>query len=327
MSVETKKQTVVAQVISDLLASVNNFLENVMQSTNMIELTNIVRSTFVKLLLFGGFKISDVKLMTSLSTNIFPSDIFVDVYDSDFSIILNWILRVLQRTLLKVDIDVKMYSNNTLFLFTFISHNGIITIPDMTLSITHVSDEINKICNPVVRYSDNKIIYPYDKENSNSFYLSRLRLFIHPNTNLGRYTHLLVPYAEILRILIFSTHGKVNGSMFQYFNGCQNIETTYVEQQLYKFPKELVNIVNSYISPCINQFEQNSPSEFCSNFVLQIDSKTICFNCILSTLRQIIFKKKDRVADTFNVNELSRLCNRELSRLHNLELSRLCSRS
>ena len=88
------------------------------------------------------------------------------------------------------------------------------------------------ICNPVVRYSDNKIIYPYDKENStsNSFYLTNLILFIHPNTNLRRYTHLLAPYAEILRILIFSKYGKVNGSMFKYFNDCQNIETIYVGQ-------------------------------------------------------------------------------------------------
>ena len=328
-----KKQTFDDLIISDLLIHIQHVLENVESTTENNNLTNIVRNAFVKLLLYGGFKISDIKLMTSLSTGILPANIPVDFYGIDLATIPNWIVHKLQRALLKLNVEIKMSSDNdSSYIFTF--HKGIIIIPQITLSVVHVTDEIRKICNPVVRYSvfQNKIIYPYDEEKSTSksFYLSNISLFIPPNTGLREQIHLLISYAEVLRILFFSTHGKVNGSLFPYFNCYQQVEINLhlislikeikcnsaticdskecIEQKLIPIPTVLVNVINSYISPCVNYGEPNSPSEFCSNFVLKIESKIICFNCILATLRQIILKKK-RLPDTFSVGELSRLCN------------------
>jgi len=348
MSLHNNKQKFEDKVISDLLKYVKHFLENVESANENNNLINNIRSAFVKLLLFGGFKISDIKLMTSLSTGILPDIISVDFYGIDVSSIPNWIVYILQKALLEVDVEIRMSlddkTSNSTFLFTFISHKGIIIIPQITLSVIHVTDEIQKMCNSVVSYSVfyKKIIYPYDEKKSTSkfFHLANLTLFIPSNTGLRGQIHLLLPYAEVLRILNFSTHGEVSGSIFPYFNCYQNGEmnlhlislineikcnssticdskegingqcSKYIEQKLIPIPTVLVDIINSYISPCVNCGEPNSPSEFCSNLVLKIDSKIICFNCILATLRQIILKKKNRLADTFNVGELSKLCNR-----------------
>ena len=243
------------------------------------------------------------------------------------------------------------HNGNIIFQIILLIENEADIIDSICNPVVQYSKNIEGITWPYNTYkSDNKQFHI-----TNYLYLS-----IDTDIDMKRNLQLLKVYAEIKRILVLLNYSKIMESIILYFmcypeNGAHNLPNTdlislitgikyststnccctecvasvqyskYIKKNLTLFPLVLVELIHSYMPPlehCSNWRKPNSPSKFCSNLVLQIDTKIICFNCILTTLRNIILNQR-RFADTFNVGELLRLCSHNPKKAG--EILRLCS--